>query len=132
MGYGLNMEYHNDVGAGEKTLIKYPFDLSGKQDIQWNYIHCTRSNKCITLKHGKIYTCPMAAHAGIIRFAKEFFGLEIELSENDSINIYKIETFEEITNFLIHPIPFCRYCNPDIKDYSLSWEPTTKKIDEWT
>ena len=44
----------------------------------------------------------------------------------------KAKNKEEIFDFLAHPVPFCRYCNPDIKDYSLNWEPTTKKIDEWT
>lgn len=126
--FGLYIEYHNDVGAGEKTLIKYPFDILGTQDVEWNYIHCTRSNKCITLKHGKIYTCPMAAHAHL---AKEFFNLELELSEKNSINIYNVNKFEEITNFLVNPIPFCKYCNLKKKPEQIEWQISKKEISEW-
>ena len=126
--FGLHIEYHNDVGAGEKTLIKYPFDLDGKQDIEWNYAHCTRSNKCITLKNGKIYTCPMAAHAHLV---KDYFNLNIELLEEDSINIYNAKSFEEITQFLVRPIPFCRYCNLKKKSEQIEWQVSKREISEW-
>lgn len=126
--YKLRIEYHNDVGAGEKMLIKYPFDLQGNQPIEWNYKHCTRSNKCITLKHGRLFTCPMAAHAHL---AKEFFGLNIELSEKDSIDIYKVNHFEEITRFLVKPIPFCRYCNLKVKVKQLEWGVSKRRLEEW-
>lgn len=124
----LRMVYHNDIDAGKKMLIKYPFDIEGKQPIEWNYAHCTRSNKCITLKHGRLFTCPMAAHAHI---AKDFFGLNMELSDKDSIDIYCVQSFEEITNFLITPIPFCRYCNLKIKPEQQEWEVSKREIEEW-
>lgn len=126
--YGLHIYYHNDVGAGEKTLIKYPFDIHGSQPIEWNYKHCTRSNKCITLKHGRLFTCPMAAHAHL---AKDFFHLNMELSDKDSIDIYKAWSFEEVTNFLVTPIPFCRYCNLKVKPEQQEWGVSTKSIEEW-
>lgn len=126
--YNLHIDYHNDVGAGEKMLIKYPFDLQGKQPIEWNYAHCTRSNKCITLKHGRLFTCPMAAHAHL---AKDFFGLNMELSDKDSIDIYEVRNFEEIARFLITPIPFCRYCNLKVKPEQQEWSVSKKSMDEW-
>lgn len=96
--YGIEITYQNDVGEGEKMMFKFPFDLTGTQPIQWNYEHCTRSNFCITLKHGRLFTCPLAAHAHI---AKDFFGLNMELSKDDSIDIYKASDFNEITKFLV-------------------------------
>lgn len=126
--FGLSIIYHNDVGAGEKMLIKYPFDLSGSQDIKWNYEHCTRSNFCITLKHGKLYTCPMAAH---MHLAKDYFKLDIELSSYDSINIYDADCMDDITNFLVKPIPFCRYCNLGRRPEQMKWESSQKQIEEW-
>lgn len=126
--YGISITYHNDIGAGDKMLIKYPFDLSGTQPIKWNYEHCTRSNKCITLKHGKLYTCPMAAHAHL---AKDFFDLDMELSNEDYINIYEAHNLKEITDFLIKPIPFCRYCNLKEKPEQQEWSVSKKNIDEW-
>lgn len=126
--YGLKVFYHNDIGAGEKMLIKYPFDITGSQDIEWNYKHCTRSNKCITLKHGKLYTCPMAAHAHL---AKDYFKLDMGLSEKDFIDIYRAESMDDLVEFLIHPIPFCRYCNLQVKPEQLKWKRSEKKLEEW-
>lgn len=126
--YSLQIFYHNDIGAGEKMLIKYPFDIHGEQPIEWNYAHCTRSNRCITLKHGRLFTCPMAAHAHL---AKDFFNLDIELSDADSIDIYKAKNFEEIAEFLVTPIPFCRYCNLKVKPEQQKWGVSAKKIEEW-
>lgn len=126
--YQLNIFYHNDIGVGEKTLIKYPFDLSGSQPIQWNYEHCTRSNRCLTLKHGKLFTCPMAAHAHI---AKSYFNLDIELSELDSIDIYHVKNYEEIAVFFTKPIPFCKYCNLKIRPEQLEWAVSKKNKCEW-
>lgn len=126
--YGLEISYHNDVNAGEKTLIKYPFDITGSQPIDWNYKHCTRSNKCITLKHGRLFTCPMAAHAHL---AKEFFELDMELSTYDSVDIYSAKDYKDITNFLIKPIPFCRYCDLKIKPEQHEWSVSKRARREW-
>lgn len=126
--YGLEITYQNDMGEGEKMMFKFPFDLQGTQPVQWNYEHCTRSNYCITLKHGRLFTCPLAAHAHI---AKDFFHLDMELSEEDSIDIYKAESFEEITKFLITPIPFCRYCDIKTMAEQKQWGVSQKRFEEW-
>lgn len=125
---GLTVGYHNDISAGEKTLIKYPFDITGNQDAKWNFEHCTRSNLCTTLKHGRIFPCPMAAHAHL---AKNYFGLDIELSQNDSIDIYKSEDMKEIMEFLTKPIPFCKYCNLRKRPEQISWERSRFLLNEW-
>ena len=79
---------------------------------------------------GHINSCGLTHHA--IKHFNKYFNKNLEVCDDDSIDIYKAKNKEEIFDFLAHPVPFCRYCNPDIKDYSLNWEPTTKKIDEWT
>ena len=126
--YGIHFEFHNDTVAGEKKLIKYPFDITGSQNIEDNYRKCHRSNTCITLKHGRLYTCPIAAHAHI---AKEFFELDIELDEKDYIDIYKANSSDEIARFLSQPIPFCRYCDLSVAPRQFVWEPSKKEYDEW-
>ena len=127
-GYGLKIVYHNDVGAGEKTLIKYPFDVLGTQDPEESFFKCTRSNLCITLKHGKLYPCPMAAHAHL---AKEFFDLDLELSDKDFIDIYKVKSMNEIMSFFIKPINFCKYCNLKRRPQQMKWEASKKEYGEW-
>lgn len=126
--YGVEITYQNDLEEGEKMMFKFPFDLQGTQPIKWNYEHCTRSNFCITLKHGKLFTCPLAAHAHI---AKDFFDLDMELSNDDSIDIYKVHSFEEITKFLVTPKPFCRYCNIKVIPEQQKWSVSTKDFEEW-
>ena len=126
--YGVRMEYHNDVDAGEKMLIKFPFDINGNQDREWSFKHCWASNMCVTLKHGRIYTCPMAAHAHLL---KDYFHLNLELSDEDYIDIYSAKSMEELTSFLIHPIPFCKYCAWKKRPEQIKWGVSEKKIEEW-
>ena len=126
--FGLTINYHNDVGAGEKTLIKYPFDICGTQNANESFGKCTRSNLCTTLKHGRLYPCPMAAHAHL---AKEYFGLDLKLSAKDYIDIYEASDMGELMTFLIRPIEFCKYCNLSRRPVQMKWGISEKKYDEW-
>lgn len=127
--YGLFITYHNDIGAGEKTLIKYPFDITGSQDKQESFDKCTRSNLCITLKHGRLYTCPMAAHAHL---AREYFDLDtLQLSDMNGIDIYRATDMKDIMSFFTKPIDFCRYCNLKRRPVQMKWDISQKKIEEW-
>ena len=126
---GLKYYYHNDVERdGEKKLIKYPFDLTGKYNPEYNYYHCFRANGCVTLKNGKLYTCVMAANFHIL---KEKFNLDVPLSERNGIDIYKATSAKEISEFLCKPIPFCRYCALDKKPEEYEWQTSKKDINEW-
>lgn len=124
---GVKYGYYNDAQV-IKTLYRLPLDLTGNQNAEHNFLMCHRSNYCINLKHGKLYTCSVAPHAHHFRDA---LAPNMVLSPNDGIDIYT-HTAREIMEFLARPIPFCRYCNIDGTKYDLPYGPSHRCIDEWS
>lgn len=51
---GENKYYGKDI---DKLSVHHPFDLKGKVP-KYEYVSCYQFNESITLRHGKIYTCP--------------------------------------------------------------------------
>ncbi len=50
----------------------------------------------------------------------------------DFIDIYKVQSIQEIFDFFAHPTPFCKYCDIDKSIYNGKWEKSRKEITEWT
>ena len=125
--YSVDIDYFNDKKT-EKTLSVLSIDDNGEQDINANFYECYRSNFCITLEHGYLYTCIMPAH---IRHYTKKFRLDFGDFHSDGINIYKAETSGEIDEFLKQPIRACSYCNRSKWRSGLNWERTQKNIEEW-
>ncbi len=111
------------------TLWKCVLDIEGRQDPQKNFRQCSRSNHCIALASGKLYTCSLIPN--IVHFNRQF-NTDLKISEADGIDIYAIKDGKEILRFLSKPVPFCRYCNLDKFTVDIKWEATKKKIEEWT
>jgi len=125
---GVKMEFFGNTGIEEKKMFREPLDLSGKQDPITNFKKCYKANDCITLKEGKLYTCTVPPH---INHFNKYFNLNLQVSENDYIDIYKAKSLIEIMNFLCKPIPFCRYCKLDSLS-GFKWSTSKKEISEWT
>lgn len=113
----------------EQIWYNIKLQEDGKRDAKKSFYKCFVANDCVMLKGGKLYTCTLIPN---IEHFNNYFDKNLEVCKDDYIDIYKVKDKNEIFDFLAHPVPFCRYCNPDVKDYSLSWEPTKKSIDEWT
>lgn len=126
--HGIVWEY---LGASEsgRSLWHFPLDLTGKQDAVDSFLHCANANSCHTLERGRLYTCSIAPN---IKAFNRFFGKNVPLTDDDGIDIYKVETADEILKFLAKPINFCRYCNVKYRTYDHPWKVSSKKIDEWT
>ena len=103
-------------------------NLSGDSSIPVNFYMCTRGNQCITLSHGRLFTCTFAPH---VHHFNKFFGQHIEITEADYINIYSDITSDEILNRLREPIPACRYCVTAKPSRKFTWGLTRKDIHEW-
>lgn len=125
--FGVHFYIYND-NETVKTTYLMPLDVSGKQPFLKNYCKCMHANTCILLKNGRLYTCTVAPN---IEHFNNYFHQNLSLSEADSINIYKAKSFEEIADFLAKPIPFCRYCNVNGREYGLKWGQSSKDISEW-
>lgn len=109
--YGINIRRFGHDTDRVKTLQFLPFDLTGKQNIDYNYRNCFHANKCIQLKNGVLYTCNIRAYIDL--FIQKY-NIDFDLSEKDGISIYDAESATEIMEYLSNPIPFCKYC--DIKN----------------
>jgi hypothetical protein len=111
-----------------KTSNFIPFDLSGSQPIGETFSRCFHGNLCIHLRDGRLFTCTVAPNA---RFFAEYFNKALPLSPDDSIDIYRAGSAEEIFDFLSRPIPFCRFCRVDRRTFDHPWGRSRKSIDEW-
>ena len=101
----------------------------GRNDARWQWIHCGEANLCIQLRNHKLYPCSDAAYASIL---VDYFGIDVNLSEFNGIDIYKAKDLKEVMEFLSRPIPFCRYCRKDKNIDFLEFEISKKSISEWT
>lgn len=126
--YNVKLVYFNNFDKIEKTSWKIPFDTAGRQDVQENFLTCFKANNCITLKEGKLYTCPTRAYA--YKFNR-YFNQNLPLNECDYLSIYEVKSFNEIIEFLAKPIPFCKYCNIKGRIDLGKFEISKKEISEW-
>lgn len=103
-----------------------PVDIAGTGNFKRNFGACVRSNVCIALSHGKLYTCTFAPN---IHHFNNRFGTNIPVTEEDYIDIYKAQSGEQILQQLTEPIPLCKYCNLFLRD--VKWSISKKNINEW-
>lgn len=126
--FGVAFEHYGNTGEKTKTSYKIPLDLKGKQNPRSNYLKCHHSNNCSLLMEGKFYACTVAPNINI--FNKRY-GTDLKLVEDDYLDIYKINDKQEIFDFLSKPIPFCRYCDVEHRQYGLEWERSKQLKEEW-
>lgn len=112
-----------------KTTYHLPLDLAASQDEVESYMRCWHANECVTLREGRLYTCPIAAHA---HYFNEYFDKELYVGDFNSINIYDVKNITEIFDFLKEPIPFCKHCNIKGYTFDLPWDVSKKQMSEWT
>ncbi|MBR2068716.1 MAG: radical SAM protein [Candidatus Gastranaerophilales bacterium] len=111
----------------DKLSVHHPFNLKGEIE-DYQYISCYHFNECITLRHGKIYTCPIIPYSEY--FNKEF-NRNLKIKPDCCIDIYKAKNYKEIADFCTKKVSFCSYCdilNRKAKPYALS----KKEISEWS
>ena len=116
-----------DLSKTEKLSIKHPLDISGSQE-KFRFIACYHFNWCCALRDGKIYTCPIIPN---VHYYNEKFGQDLKVEPDCYIDIYKINSFAEIAEFVTHRTSFCDYCAVH-KRYARSWKQSEKNMEEWT
>lgn len=126
--YGVAFRYY-DGGKATKTMLRYAYDLEGKQNCRSSFVHCYMGVGCFQLYHGRLYPCASIPYS---RHFSEYFGKKLEISPEDSIDIYQVQSQWEIRRFLARPVPFCRYCMPEKIQKHLPWRKSERIIDEWT
>lgn len=122
--YDLDFEIHNNATLLHRKSIL----LSGKMNCEYNFKKCKFANNWIQLKKGKLFTCPTAAY---FEHINKYFNLGVYVSERNGIDIYSIESGDELLKRLSRPIPFCRYCNTDGDVYGIKYSCSDKSRYEW-
>jgi hypothetical protein len=112
-----------------KTMCHRVYDLRGSQNYKKNFKACGYGNGCIFLKDGRLSTCGLSSH---FQHFNKYFSQNIEVTDADSIDIFKSRTAKEILRYLTNPIPLCRYCNVQARTYGNTWCVSKKDIKEWT
>ncbi len=116
-----------NTGILKKTSVKHPHDLKGEQDMH-SFISCYQFNESITLRHGKIYTCPMIPYS---EYLEKAFSVSFERCKDDGIDIYEAKSYEEIAEFVTHRVPFCRYCNVRNRQFAVEWKQSDRTLSEY-
>ncbi len=128
--YGVMMDAFSEVGdrtfQGTKRSCKHPFRLEGDVE-KWQFISCYQFNESITLKDGKLYTCPMIPY---IDSFNDYFNQFLSVSENDYIDIYKAKSYEELAEFMTRRTDFCRYCDV-VSRRHFDWKQSEHTIGEY-
>jgi MoaA/NifB/PqqE/SkfB family radical SAM enzyme len=116
------------LAADSLRWLKLPMDINGRQNPKKSNALCGLSNVCFQLVEGKLYKCCRIAY---IKYFNSYFNVNLEVTEDDYIDIYKVKDMDEILNRLRKPVPFCRYCKLDIVGNDVGWERSKKEISEW-
>lgn len=125
--FGVYLAYTTATADdGKKIWAKFPLDLDGEQYYLDSFEQCAIKN-CVTLKHGRLYTCPTIAH---IEHFNKAFKTDLEPSEFDYVDIYKIKSWDQALSHLVKPVSFCRYCKTRCYENG-EWAPTKRDIREW-
>lgn len=124
----MEYRYCNTPGR-EKCSSHFPLDLNGTQDPRLNFLNCNMANRCIFLRDGKLYTCPVIPN---IQHFNSYFHTDLKVSSLDAIDIYQATDAREIMRFLASPPPFCRYCDVSKRTILHKWAPSKGSILEWT
>lgn len=126
----LGREYDFEIEWVESRneFFKLPIDLSGSQDPEHSFKSCGPYNNCVLLREGRLYPCAYAAYSKIFM---EHFGFEgLEAGSKDSISIYDEEDPYKIMDFLMKPVPWCRFCNVDAVS-TFEWSHDKAEADDW-
>ena len=112
--------------SSHDTFVITPINLAGDGNIKRNFALCGRANNCITLSHGRLFTCTFAPH---VRHFNSYFGKSVAITDADFVNIYSDIAADDILLRMAEPIPACRYC--DLNGRFIEWGISERKIDEW-
>lgn len=126
--YGVIFEHYGATGKVLKTSYKMTMDPTGMQNARNSYLKCYHANALPLLMEGRFYGCTVAPN---VRHFNKKFGTDMQLKDGDYLDIYTINNQQEIFEFLSKPIPFCRYCDVEHRQYGLTWERSKQKKEEW-
>lgn len=119
--FGIDRSHPKEMG---KNLIS----LQAQGSPERNFARCGNANRCITLRHGKLYTCAQSAVVGDL---KRYFHLNLPISERNGVDIYSVESGEELMRKMARAIPLCAHCDLSLQVVYEPWRVSKKDRYEW-
>ena len=115
----------------ENSWFKCKPDFTGSQDIEDAYLNCAYGGSCLYLEDGRLSHCALPALSKHFNryFDKSDYKYAVP-SEKDFIDIFKVNSLNEILEKFTRPIPYCRYCRVDGMDF-IKWQSSKRQIEEW-
>jgi organic radical activating enzyme len=111
----------------EKMSYKPKLDPSGSQPV-YSHAYCAALNNCRVLKNGRMFNCPSSAYIDIFN---DYFGWNFRHAESDSVDIYRITTYEELAEFTTRRSAFCSYCVLEGRGELSDWRRSSRTIEEY-
>lgn len=125
---GVAFSFYGSTNSVEKSMQCSPLDLEGKQDPKDSFLRCGSANRCIAVDNGRLYTCSVIPY---VKYFNESFGKQLQVADKDYIDIYQVESIDQILEFIAKPMPFCRYCNKKGMIWDIGYGISKKDIREW-
>lgn len=112
-----------------KTSWRLPLRDEGELNPYINYMKCYHAKRCVVLREGRLYTCPISAYVHIFN---RYFGKNMPEGDANSIDIYEEDSAERLYKFLSSPIPMCKHCDIANYEYNIPWSTSKRQLSEWT
>lgn len=130
--YGVVLAMSSDIHAKQLTNVvkisdKHTMDLTGSIG-KHICVNCLYFNKFCVLKDGRIYICPIAAHSNIFNHK---FNQNLQIRKEDYLDIYEIDSWQDIAEFSCQYVPFCSYCDLKHWGHHSEWKASNKMIEEY-
>lgn len=130
--YGVILAMSSDIHAKQLTNVikisdKHTMDLSGSVG-KHECVSCLYYNKFCVLKDGKVFMCPISAHIDIFN---RKFNKNLRIKDADFLDIYKIESWKDISKFSCQYVPFCSYCDLKNWGHHSEWKASSMSIEEY-
>lgn len=129
--YGVPFFYAVDFFSQEianKTSCIFPMSTKGDQN-RMNCIFCNGYQDWITLYEGRLYNCSTIYPS---RALNSRFGTKFTCDwKRDSIDIYQVDSWEEIVEFERTIPEFCKYCCVGERKDGFMWKRSEGRRNEW-
>lgn len=109
-----------------KEMWGVAYRLSGDLDGQKNFQECP--GRCFMMRNGRVHICTQGAYSDLFN---NYFHTKLPNPEENGVNLYEVDSLEELTDRLSKKIPFCDYCDTLNRMPPIPWGISKKEIGEW-
>jgi hypothetical protein len=122
-----SVEYNVIEKDEQKVFSKRPLNFDCNIP-EYMFINCPRCKFYSLFIHsGRLYKCTYVIGS---KYFNEHFKTNLKVRENDFLDLNRVESREQLFDFLVNRIPFCGYCEP-ISEL-VPWGLSEGKIEEWS